>query len=66
MTGLMVQGETFRPFEVFIMVALLYWALNETIASIMRRIEKRYNRNKKQIKKVKSSTDIIKSSGFSR
>ena len=23
MTGLMVQGETFRPFEVFIMVAII-------------------------------------------
>ena len=66
MTGLMVQGETFRPFEVFIMVALLYWALNETIASIMRRIEKRYSRNRKQNKIVRSKIDIIKSSGFSR
>ena len=46
MTGLMVQGETFRPFEVFIMVALLYWALNETIATIMRRFEKNINKNK--------------------
>ena len=46
MTGLMVQGETFRPFEVFIMVALLYWALNETIATIMRRFEKNINKNR--------------------
>ena len=66
MTGLMVQGETFRPFEVFIMVALLYWALNETIASIMRRIEKRYSRNRKQNKIVRSKIDFIKSGGFSR
>ena len=48
------------------MVALLYWALNETIASIMRRIEKRYSRNRKQNKIVRSKIDIIKSSGFSR
>ena len=66
MTGLMVQGETFRPFEVFIMVALLYWALNETIATIMRRIEKSYNRNRKQSNKDKFTFDISKSSGLSR
>lgn len=66
MTGLMVQGETFRPFEVFIMVALLYWALNETIATIMRRIEKSYNRNRKQSNKDKYTFDITKSSGLSR
>ena len=66
MTGLMVQGETFRPFEVFIMVALLYWALNETIATIMRRIEKSYNRNRKQSNKDKYTIDITKSSGLSR
>ena len=47
MTGLMVQGETFRPFEVFIMVALLYWALNETIATIMRKLEKKFSRDRK-------------------
>ena len=66
MTGLMVQGETFRPFEVFIMVALLYWALNETIASIMRRIEKSYNRNRKQSNKDEYTFDITKSSGLSK
>ena len=49
MTGLMVQGETFRPFEVFIMVALLYWALNETIATIMRRFEKNINKSRKTV-----------------
>ena len=47
MTGLMVQGETFRPFEVFIMVALLYWALNETIATIMRKFEQKVQKNRK-------------------
>ena len=44
MSGIRVQGETFRPFEVFIMVAILYWALNETIATFMRWLEKRANR----------------------
>ena len=47
MTGLMVQGETFRPFEVFIMVALLYWVLNETIATIMRKFEKKIQKKRK-------------------
>jgi His/Glu/Gln/Arg/opine family amino acid ABC transporter permease subunit len=42
MTGIMVQGETFRPFEAFIMIAILYWALNETIATILRKIEVKY------------------------
>ena len=42
MTGIMVQGETFRPFEAFIMIAILYWALNETIATILRKIERNY------------------------
>ena len=53
MTGLMVQGETFRPFEVFIMVALLYWALNETIATIMRKLEKKFSKNRKKIETTK-------------
>ena len=44
MTGIMVQGETFRPFEAFIMIAILYWALNETIATILRKIERNYGR----------------------
>jgi len=55
MTGLMVQGETFRPFEVFIMVALLYWALNETIATIMRKLEKKFSKDRK---KTTQSLDI--------
>ena len=42
MTGIMVQGETFRPFEAFIMIAILYWVLNETIATILRKIERNY------------------------
>lgn len=41
MTAIRVQGETFRPFEPFIMIAMLYWALNETVATAMRAIERR-------------------------
>ena len=41
MAAITVQGETFRPFEAFIMIALMYWALNETIATIMRRLERK-------------------------
>ncbi len=41
MSALMVQGVTFRPFEVFIMITILYWMLNETIAFSVRRLEAR-------------------------
>ncbi len=41
MSALIVQGITFRPFEVFIMITILYWALNESIAFSVRRLEKR-------------------------
>ncbi|MEE4188529.1 MAG: amino acid ABC transporter permease [Roseobacter sp.] len=41
MTAIRVQAETFRPFEPFIMIALLYWALNETVATAMRALERR-------------------------
>lgn len=41
MTAIRVQGETFRPFEAFIMIALLYWLLNELVAIGMRRLERR-------------------------
>ena len=61
MTGLMVQGETFRPFEVFIMVALLYWALNETIATIMRKFEKNIKKSRDVGPKNNSSTDLKQS-----
>lgn len=44
MTAIRVQGETFRPFEPFIMIALLYWFLNELIATGMRHLEKRFAR----------------------
>lgn len=42
MTAIRVQGETFRPFEAFIMIALLYWLLNEVVATLMRRLERRF------------------------
>jgi len=41
MAAVKVQGETFRPFEAFIMIAMMYWALNETIAILMRRVERK-------------------------
>ncbi|MEM1275863.1 MAG: amino acid ABC transporter permease [Pseudomonadota bacterium] len=46
MTALKVQGATFRPFEAFIMVALLYWALNESIAAGLRAYEGRLARRR--------------------
>lgn len=42
MTAIRVQGETFRPFEAFIMIALLYWVLNEVVATGMRALERRW------------------------
>ena len=42
MTALRIQGETFRPFEAFIMIALLYWLLNEIVAMGMRKLEHRF------------------------
>lgn len=41
MAAITVKGETFRPFEAFIMIAMMYWALNETIAIFMRRVERK-------------------------
>ena len=59
MSGIIVQGETFRPFEAFIMIAILYWILNETIATILRRIEINYGLGKK-------SNSISDNGGFIR
>ncbi len=42
MTAIRVQGETFRPFEAFIMIAALYWLLNEVVAIAMRALERRW------------------------
>ena len=60
MTGLMVQGETFRPFEVFIMVALLYWALNETVATLMRKFEQNIKKKRKPTSESNSSSTLEK------
>ncbi len=38
--GLIVQGNTFAPFEVFITTAAIYWAITATFAKIMKRIER--------------------------
>lgn len=42
MTALRMQGETFRPFEAFIMIALLYWLLNEVVAIAMGALQRRW------------------------
>lgn len=39
--GLVVQGNTFAPFEVFVAVALLYWAITSVFAGAARLLEKR-------------------------
>ena len=43
-TALRIQGETFSPFEAFLMIAALYWLLNEGIATVIRRLEPRSGR----------------------
>lgn len=43
-TALRIQGETFSPFEAFLMIAALYWLLNEGIATVIRRLERRSGR----------------------
>ena len=44
MSALIVQGQTFRPFEIFIVITLLYWGLNELIATGLRIYERRLER----------------------
>ena len=44
MSALIVQGQTFRPFEVFIVITLLYWGINELIATSLRIYERRLKR----------------------
>ena len=63
MSGMRVQGEIFRPFEVFIMVALLYWGLNETIAILMRKFEKW---SKKGRISNQDSAETLKKEGLER
>ena len=44
MSALIVQGQTFRPFEIFIVITLLYWGVNELIATGLRIYERRLKR----------------------
>ncbi|MEO0765529.1 MAG: amino acid ABC transporter permease [Pseudomonadota bacterium] len=53
MTALRIQGETFRPFEAFIMIALLYWLLNEVVAIGMRRFERRFTQKTRRAAPIK-------------
>lgn len=39
--SLVVQGNTFAPFEVFAAVTLIYWSISAVFAEISRRLEKR-------------------------
>ncbi len=39
--GLVVQGNTFAPFEVFAAVASIYWLIAIVIADLSRRLERR-------------------------
>ncbi len=39
--SLVVQGNTFAPFEVFAAVTLIYWLISAVIAEASRRLEKR-------------------------
>jgi len=65
MSGIRVQGEIFRPFEVFIMVALLYWGFNESIAFLMRKIERKANKARTSNQNTAEKTTFI-SRGSSR
>ena len=47
-TALRIQGETFSPFEVFLMIAALYWLLNEVIATAIRYLERRSEGTRRQ------------------
>lgn len=38
--GLVVQGQTFAPFEVFMMTAVLYWVITSVFARIMHGVER--------------------------
>jgi len=48
-TALRIQGETFSPFEVFLMIAALYWLLNEVIATAIRYLERRSEGTRKRV-----------------
>ena len=40
MAAITVQGETFRPFEAFIMIALMYWALSNQFLNMIAESDK--------------------------
>jgi len=42
--GLVVQGNTFGPFEVFTAVTLIYWGIGIVLAELARRLERRLGR----------------------
>jgi len=56
MSALIVQGQTFRPFEVFIVITLLYWGLNELIATGLRIYERRLEQ--RSLNRVDSTTPV--------
>jgi len=56
MSALIVQGQTFRPFEVFIVITLLYWGLNELIATGLRIYERRLEQ--RSLNRVVSTTPV--------
>ncbi len=45
MQGLVVQGETFAPFEVFVAVAIVYWAICGIFSGLARLAERRLKRD---------------------
>ncbi|WP_298954629.1 amino acid ABC transporter permease [uncultured Methylobacterium sp.] len=42
--GLVIQGNTFAPFEVFAAVTLIYWAITAIVAALAHRLERRTGR----------------------
>ena len=57
MSALIVQGQTFRPFEVFIVITLLYWGVNELIATGLRIYERRLKRQSRLVLAGTSSNE---------
>ena len=55
-TALRIQGETFSPFEAFLMIAALYWLLNEVIATVIRHLERRSERARTRMVAVGRTT----------
>lgn len=59
MAALAVQGVTFRPFEVFITITILYWLLNETIAFGVRQLEGRLKQRRVRQAAVAPVTEAV-------